>query len=96
MAETLCERFVARYRPDVVLGGVYGSTARGLDIASSDLEMLFITHDRCKAEGRQLVYRGMPVFYSVVRRGDFEKALANPSLDGVFTWPFWMGVLLAR
>ena len=92
-AQALCDRFVGKYGPDVIVGGVYGSTARGLDIQWSDLEMLFITRDGCKAEGRQLVYRGMPVFYSVVARGGFEQSLTDPSLDGVFTWPFWMGVL---
>ena len=93
LAKALCAQFVARYGRDVIVGGVYGSTARGLDIASSDLEMLFITGDGCKADGQQFVYRGMPVFYSAVKRGEFEKSLTNPSLDGVFTWPFWMGVL---
>jgi len=93
LAQALCERFVDKYGPDVIIGGVYGSTARGLDIQSSDLEMLFITRDGCKAQGRQVVYRGMPVFYSVVARGDFEQSLTHPSLDGVFTWPFRMGVL---
>jgi hypothetical protein len=93
LAEALGERFVDKYGPDVIVGGIYGSTARGLDIETSDLEILFIVRDGCKAEGRPLVYRGMPVFYSVLKRGDFERSLANPSLDGVFTWPFWMGVL---
>ena len=93
LAQALCDRFVGKYGPDVIIGGVYGSTARGLDIQWSDLEMLFITRDGCKAEGRQVVFRGMPVSYSVVTRGSFEKSLTRPSLDGVFTWPFWMGVL---
>jgi hypothetical protein len=93
LAQALCDRLVNRYGPDVMMGGIYGSTARGLDIESSDLEMLFVTRDGCKAKGQQLVYRGMPVFYSVVERGDLEKSLTNPSLDGVFNWPFWMGVL---
>jgi hypothetical protein len=93
LAQALCDRIVGKYGTEVILGGLYGSTARGLDIQTSDLEMLFVVGDGCKARGQQLVYRGMPVFYSVTARGELEKTLANPSLDGVFNWPFWMGVL---
>jgi hypothetical protein len=93
LARVLCDRMVGKYGADIIIGGLYGSTATGLDIASSDLEMLFVVSDGCKAEGQTLVYRGMPVFYSVTRRGELEKRLADPSLDGVFNWPFWMGVL---
>lgn len=93
LAQALCDRIVGKYDGDVIVGGLYGSTARGLDIETSDLEMLFIARNDCKAKGQQLVYRGMPVFYSVTAQGELEKTLANPSLDGVFNWPFWMGVL---
>jgi hypothetical protein len=93
LARELCNRFVGKYGADVIIGGVYGSTARGLDIESSDLEMLFIVRDACNAKGQQLVYRGMPVFYSVTARLEIEKKITSPSLDGVFNWPFWMGVL---
>ena len=93
VAQALCDLVVGKYGGEVILGGLYGSTARGLDIETSDLEMLFIVRDGCKAKGQQLVFRGMPVFYSVTARGELEKTLVNPSLDGVFNWPFWMGVL---
>jgi hypothetical protein len=93
LAQELCDRFVGEYAPDVIVGGVYGSTAQGLDIQWSDLEMLFITRDGCKAQGQHLLCRGMPVTYSVIARSDFEQSLTNPSLDGVCNWPFWMGVL---
>jgi hypothetical protein len=93
LAQALCDRMVGKYGTDIIVGGLYGSTAAGLDLSSSDLEMLFVVGDGCKAEGRRLVYRGTPVFYSVTRSGELEQRLANPSLDGVFTWPFWMGVL---
>ena len=41
---------------EVVLGGVYGSTAQGTDIVSSDLELLFVTCEGCKAEGKSFIF----------------------------------------
>jgi kanamycin nucleotidyltransferase len=93
VAQGLCDRFVGKYGPDVIVCGVYGSTARGLDLEWSDLEMLFITRDGCKAREQHLVYRGMPITYSVIARSDFEKTLTSPLLYGDCNWPFWMGVL---
>ena len=93
LAEELCDRFVGKYANDVLLGGVYGSTARGLDTSWSDLEMLFITRDGCAAQGQHLVFRGIPAGYMVIMQGKLEELLSNPSLEGFCGWPFFMGVL---
>ena len=93
LAEDLCSRFVAEYGADVLLCGLYGSTARGSDTAWSDLEMLFITRDGCAASGQHLVFRGMPVSYMVMTAGKLEQVLSNPSIESDCGWPFFMGVL---
>jgi kanamycin nucleotidyltransferase len=89
LAETLCNQMVAHYGDDLLISGVYGSTAAGTDTAYSDLEMLFVVRDRSKLQERHLIYRGTPVGLHVIQRGQLKDMLANPSLR----WPYWMGVL---
>jgi hypothetical protein len=95
LARELCDRFVGRYSHDVIFSGVYGSTARGLDTEWSDLEMLFVVQDSCKAHGRQLVIQGRAVSYAVMAYHTLEHVLGNPVLHRDCGWPFWMGVLSA-
>jgi hypothetical protein len=89
LAQGLCARMVARHSDAILLGGVYGSTARGTDTRWSDLEMLFVVRDGSKAEGEEFLYRGTAIGYQVIEQGKLEELLTNPSLK----WPFWMGVL---
>jgi hypothetical protein len=89
LAQNLCARMVDKHAGDIILGGVYGSTAQGTDTQWSDLEMLFVVRDGSKVEGKEFLYRGTAIGYQVIEQGKFEELLTNPSLK----WPFWMGVL---
>jgi len=93
IAEGLCDRLTGKYADGILMGGVYGSVARGIDTKWSDLDMLFVTDDRCEAQGQHLIYRGTAAGYMVIKRGELEGLLANPSLESVCGWPFYMGVL---
>jgi hypothetical protein len=89
LAQALCARMVAAHLGDIILGGVYGSTARGSDTPWSDLELTFVVRDGSGLEGQHLLYRGIAVGYAVYERSKLEEALANPSPE----WPFLMGML---
>ncbi|MBL7184006.1 MAG: hypothetical protein ISS50_06115 [Anaerolineae bacterium] len=89
LAQNLCARMVARHPGAIILGGVYGSTARGTDTQWSDLEMLFVVRDGSKVEGKEFLYRGTAIGYQVIEQRKLEELLTSPSLK----WPFWMGVL---
>ena len=93
LAQTVCDRFVDKYKKNVIIGGVFGSTARGTDTEWSDLEMLFIVKDKCKAEYEQFLYKDIFVDYHVIRQKKLDKILQNPGLEGDEGWPFYMGVL---
>jgi kanamycin nucleotidyltransferase len=93
LAQTVCDRFVGQYTDDVIVGGVYGSAAKGSDTDWSDLEMLFVVKDGCKAQGKQFLYCGIAVSYGVLKRRQLEKILKHPCLEGDTGWPFFMGVL---
>jgi hypothetical protein len=87
LALDLAAKMAATY--PVILGGVYGSTARGEDTPFSDLEMWFVVEDKCEAQGQHLIYRDIVVGYRVYRESDLVRILTNP--DG--RWPFHVGVL---
>jgi kanamycin nucleotidyltransferase len=84
---------VATYPGDVVLGGVYGSTARGTDTPWSDLEMVFVIRDGSQIEEKHFIFRGIAVGYEVFEQGKLEALLVNPAFEGGQPWTFWMGVL---
>jgi kanamycin nucleotidyltransferase len=89
LALHLCERMVATYAGEIIVGGVYGSTARGTDTEWSDLEMLFVVQDGCKASGQHFIYRGMSAGYRVYEQSKLEEILSKPRV----AWPFHMGML---
>ncbi len=89
VAEELCVRMVTAFPDEMLLGGVYGSTARGEDTPHSDLEMFFVARDGCRATGRHVVLRGTALGYRGVEQGKLEALLRHPDR----TWPFHMGVL---
>jgi len=89
LADTICQRMVSRYQGEILIGGVYGSTARSTDKPWSDLEMWFVTLDGCQARGQHLLYRDTAVGYRVYQRSELEEILTTPSTR----WPFHMGVL---
>jgi kanamycin nucleotidyltransferase len=82
---------VARYSREVIVGGVYGSVARGTDTQWSDLELFFVVQNRSKIKGMHFIFRDIAVGYRVMERRALEEILTQPSLQ----WPFHMGVLSA-
>jgi kanamycin nucleotidyltransferase len=89
LARGICARLVAGHPNEILLGGVYGSTARGTDTPWSDLELLFVVCDGSEVAGKSFVYRGTAVGYQAITQHQLEELLTHPSLE----WPFWMGVL---
>jgi len=88
-ANKLTEMMVKKYGDDVLLGGIFGSTAKGTDTEYSDLEMLFVVRDESKAKSFDFAYRGMPVTVVVQRISEVEKDITEVELE----WPLKMGRL---
>lgn len=89
LARAICARLAAVHGDALLLGGVYGSVARGEDTPWSDLEMLLITHDGHAIPSRHVLYRGTAVGYEVFEEGALRAALERPTTG----WPMRMGVL---
>jgi hypothetical protein len=87
LALDLCAQMAARY--PVLIGGIYGSTARGTDTEWSDLEMWFVVKEGCEAKEQHLIFRDTAVGYRVYRESELIEILTNPDER----WPFHMGVL---
>lgn len=88
LAEDISARMGTTY-PDIIVGGVYGSTARSTDTKWSDLELLFIVQDGSSLTNQHFMYRGTAVGYEALKKSELEKHLTTPTVK----WPFWMGVL---
>lgn len=80
LAEDLCTRMARTYPDDLIIGGVYGSTARGTDTEWSDLELQFVVRTGSRARGRHTTLRGIAVGYRVTEEGALEEILTAPSL----------------
>jgi len=89
LAGKLSELLEKRYADDILLGGIYGSTAKGTDTKYSDLEMFFIVKNESKAKSFSFAYRSMPVNVCVRKLADVEKDINEIELD----WPLKMGRL---
>ena len=72
LARGICARLVAGHPEEIVLGGFYGSTARGTDTPWSDLEMLFVVGDESGVEGKSFIYRGIAVGYQAIAQRRLE------------------------
>ncbi|MDH5753757.1 MAG: hypothetical protein OEY95_00900 [Candidatus Bathyarchaeota archaeon] len=89
LASKLTELLLKRYRDEILLGGIYGSTAKGTDTEYSDLEMFFIVKNESKAKSFSFAYESMPVNVCVRKLAEVEKDINEIELD----WPLKMGRL---
>lgn len=89
LAQAICSQMLRTYGDQILIGGVYGSTATDSNTPWSDLEMWFVVQDSCEARGKHLLFQDIPVGYRVYKRNDLEHIITHPSVR----WPFHMGVL---
>ena len=87
LAHALTQRMAETY--PLLVGGVYGSTARAEDTTWSDLEMWFVVEDGCQARSKQILLRDTAVGWRVFQESELLDLLTSPDLR----WPFHMGVL---
>lgn len=91
LANRITQKFLAKYGEEVLLGGIYGSTAKGSDVEDSDLEVLMIVKNESKAKDVYFTYKKMPVSIVVQKIADVEKDIQKIEID----WPLKMGRLFA-
>jgi len=88
-ANKLTALMVKKYGDDILLGGIFGSTAKGTDTEYSDLEMFFVVKEKSKAKSFDFAYKGMPVTVVVEKVSQVERDITEIELD----WPLKMGRL---
>ncbi|MBI5000328.1 MAG: nucleotidyltransferase domain-containing protein [Euryarchaeota archaeon] len=89
LAKGICSRVVGKYPGQVVLCGLYGSTARGDDTEWSDIEMYFVTKKGCRLRTRHFIFNDVQVYAGAITENTLLGILGAPS----YKWAFWMGVL---
>jgi len=87
LAQDFCSRMASEY--PLLVGGVYGSTARRQDTPHSDLELWFVVESGCQAGGKHFIFRDTAVGYRVYEEQALIEILTHPDAR----WPFHMGVL---
>jgi hypothetical protein len=89
LASNITSKFLTKYREDILLGGIYGSTAKGTDIEYSDLEMFFIVKDDSIAKTFEFAFKGTPVHVEVRKLSKLERDITEIDIE----WPLKMGRL---
>ncbi|UCE95307.1 MAG: hypothetical protein JSV51_06135 [Candidatus Bathyarchaeota archaeon] len=89
LGEEITRRFLEKYGSDVLLGGIYGSTARCMDTEYSDLEMLFIVGDASDSKTFDFTFKGTPVHVEVINLSKVERDITKVEID----WSLKMGRL---
>ena len=89
LASNITSKFLTKYREDTLLGGIYGSTAKGTDIEFSDLEMFFMVKDDSAAKTFEFAFKGTPVHVEVRKLSKVERDITEIDID----WPLKMGRL---
>ena len=89
LVNRITEMFLEKYKKETLLGGVYGSTAKGTDTEYSDLEMFFIIENESKAKSFRFAYESIPVGVEVQKVSNVEEDITKIELD----WSLKMGRL---
>jgi predicted nucleotidyltransferase len=89
LAEHVSDKMVKIHGNDVILSGVYGSTARGEDVEWSDIDMFFLVSNESSIKGKDFLHKGIVIGIRVLKLEELERILTLPTVD----WPLWMGIL---
>jgi len=89
LANKLTEMMIDKYGQEILLGGIYGSTAKNTDTEYSDLEMFFVVKNGSKARSFNFAYKGIPVGVFVEKVADIERHIKEVDIE----WPLRMGGL---
>jgi len=89
LANELTDVLLRKFGDDILLGGIYCSTAKNIDTKYSDLEMFFIVKNGSKAQSFSFVYEGVPVGVTMQKLVDAERDINEIELD----WSLKMGRL---
>ena len=80
LAREIAQQMAARHGDAILLGGVFGSAARGDDTPFSDLDLLFVTREGAGLAGRSLLFKHVVVSVQVIAAG--ERADGSPAANG--------------
>ncbi len=89
LAQKLSDFLVNKYKDEILLTGVYGSTSKKSDTPYSDLELLIITNENSCIKSKSFLYKDIVVNYDVLQKHKIQELTGKPNLR----WPYYMGVL---
>jgi len=89
LANKLTDMMLEKYGDEILLGGIYGSTAKNTDTEYSDLEMFFVVENGSKAKNFNFAFKGIPILVLVDNVTDVERDIEEVDIE----WPLKMGRL---
>jgi predicted nucleotidyltransferase len=91
IAKYATEKMIKKYGKDILVGGIFGSTARNEDEKYSDLEMVFIVKDSSKARTVEFYYKDILISLDVLEISEVKKSIKNVDI----MWPLRMARLFS-
>jgi len=73
LANKLTDLLLRKFGDNILLGGIYGSTAKNVGTEYSDLELFFIVKNGSRAQSFSFAHEGMPVGVTVQKLVDVER-----------------------
>ncbi len=90
VAKKVLGRLKEKYQDDFLVGGVYGSVARGDDDEYSDIDIIVITEKEVDEDEGGFLFQDRPVNYVVKSFDEAERALSEVD----FSWPWAVSQLI--
>jgi len=84
IAEKALQRLEKRYEDNFLVGGVYGSVARGEDDEESDIDIIVITDGEIEVNIDGFLIEDCPVNFTFRSFGETKRILSEPD----FSWPW--------
>jgi len=82
LANKLTDLLLRKFGDNILLGRIYGSTAKNVGTEYSDLELFFIVKNGSRAQSFSFAYEGMPVGVTVQKLVDVERDINEIDLTG--------------
>lgn len=85
IAEDILDRLKEKYQEQILVGGIYGSTAGNEDIELSYLDIILITKNGSDDIEKEFIFKDIPISYRSVEIQEAEDIIKEPDFSWAWT-----------